>query len=64
MTRWRVVFLRSLVKRGLRGVRLRPMRTKAEAGDRAREAIAAVARTIFAQPDHATAMAQLPRRTP
>ena len=80
-------FLRSLVKRGLKGVRLvisdaheglkqaistvlsgttwqrcrvhfmrncwRPCRT------RAREAIAAIVRTIFAQPDHASALTQL-----
>ena len=80
-------FLRALVKRGLRGVRLvisdaheglkqaissvltgatwqrcrvhfmRNVLASVPKG--AREAIAAVVRTIFAQPDHATAMAQL-----
>ena len=80
-------FLRSLVKRGLRGVRL--ITSDAHEGLKqtiatvlsgapwqqcrvhfmrnllatvpkgAREAIAAVVRTIFAQPDHATAMTQL-----
>jgi putative transposase len=80
-------FLRSLVKRGLRGVRL--VTSDAHEGLKqaiatvlsgvawqrcrvhfmrnllatvpkgAREAIAAVVRTIFAQPDHATAMTQL-----
>ena len=80
-------FLRSLVKRGLRGVRL--VTSDAHQGLKqaiatvlsgatsqrcrvhfrrnllatvprgAREAIAAVVRTIFAQPDHATAMTQL-----
>jgi transposase-like protein len=80
-------FLRSLVKRGLRGVRL--VTSDAREGLKqaiatvlsgatwqrcrvhfmrnllatvpkgAREAIAAVVRTIFAQPDHATAMTQL-----
>lgn len=80
-------FLRSLVKRGLRGVRLiisdaheglkqaiatvltgatwqrcrahfmRNLLATVPAG--AREPIAAVVRTIFAQPDHATAMTQL-----
>jgi transposase-like protein len=80
-------FLRSLVKRGLRGVRLvisdaheglkqaiatvltettwqrcrvhfmRNLLVTVPPG--AREAIAAIVRTIFAQPDHASAMAQL-----
>ena len=80
-------FLRSLVKRGLRGVRL--VTSDAHEGLKqaiatvlsgatwqrcrvhfmrnllatvpkgAREAIAAIVRTIFAQPDHATAMTQL-----
>src|SRR5829696_5494126 len=80
-------FLRSLVKRGLRGVRLvvsdaheglkqaiatvltgtawqrcrvHFMRNLlATVTQTAREAVAAVVRTIFAQPDHATALAQL-----
>jgi putative transposase len=80
-------FLRSLVKRGLRGVRLvisdaheglkaaiasvlsgatwqrcrvhfmRNLLATVPQG--AREAVAAIVRTVFAQPDHATAMAQL-----
>jgi len=80
-------FLRSLVKRGLRGVRLvisdaheglkaaiasvlsgatwqrcrvhfmRNLLARVPQG--AREAVAAIVRTVFAQPDHATAMAQL-----
>jgi len=80
-------FLRSLVKRGLRGVRLvisdaheglkaaiatvltgatwqrcrvHFMRNLlATVSQGAREAVAAIVRTVFAQPDHATAMAQL-----
>ena len=80
-------FLRSLVKRGLRGVRLvisdaheglkaaiatvltgatwqrcrvHFMRNLlATVSQGAREAVAAIVRTIFAQPDHVTAMAQL-----
>jgi transposase-like protein len=80
-------FLRSLVKRGLKGVRLvisdAPEGLKAAIGTvltgttwqrcrvhfmrnllatvphGAREAIAAIVRTIFAQPDHASAMTQL-----
>lgn len=80
-------FLRGLVKRGLRGVRLaisdahegiKKALSKVLSGatwqrcrvhfmrnllatipHTAREAVAAIVRTIFAQPDHATAMAQL-----